>query len=87
MYIKAIKITKDVKSIKIAYERDGKLYVRSGKDNFKKGVAVQGKAESLMATWGFRKVTDSPYFYDGQEILENISKFEMNNKGEISYNG
>lgn len=87
MYIKAIKLTKDEKSIKIVYEKNGKHYIRSGKDGFKRGIALQVKVSTLLNTWGFRKVDNAPYFYDGSEIQENINRFALNNKGEIYYSG
>lgn len=87
MYIRAIRLTKDTSSIKVAYERDGKYYVRSGKDNFRKGIPLNGNPSNLVATWGFRKIEDAPYFYDGSEIAENIGKFQMDNKGRVLYQG
>lgn len=85
MYIRAIKITKDVASIKVAYDKDGKYFVRTGEDGFKKGVQIHGTPNDLVTTWGFRKVEDAPFFYDGEEIAENIHKFQMDNKGKIHY--
>lgn len=85
MYIKAIRLTKDEHSIKVAYEKNGKSYVRSGKDGFRKGVAINGEAKSTLATWGFREVIKAPYFYDGDEISQNINRFAMNRDGTVDY--
>lgn len=87
MFIKGIRLTKDVASTKIAYEKNGSNYVRTGKDGFKKGTKIKGDVSSVLATWGFRPVTTAPYFYDGEELAENINKFQMSNEGEITYNG
>lgn len=86
MYIKYMRVTKDESSIKVAYEKDGRFYVRSGKDGFSRGVPIKGEGTSTLATWGFRTVNRAPYFYDGEEIKQNISRFSMNRDGTVDYN-
>lgn len=80
-------MTKDESSIKVAYEKGGKFYVRTGRDGFSRGVPIKGDVKSTLATWGFRNVNNVPYFYDGEEISQNISRFQMNRNGTVDYNG
>jgi len=85
MYVKAIKLTDDPHSTKVAYEKNGKLYVRSGNNKFSKGIPSPVPLSTLYTIWGFRKVTDAPYFYDGQELWENIQRFQMTRDGTVKY--
>jgi hypothetical protein len=86
MIIKAMKLTEDIDSIKIAYEKNGKLWVRSGKDGFSNGTPVQSDFSSL-GKWGFRKVDPNPQFRDAEEIIDNLDKFQLDNNGVIRYYG
>lgn len=86
MIIKAIKLTEDIESIKIAYEKNGKLFVRNGGDGFAKGQAAQADLSSL-GKWGFRKVEPNPQFRDAEEIIDNIDKFSLDNSGVVKYHG
>lgn len=87
MYIKAIKLTKDAQSVKVVYQKGDQLYMRSATDSYKKGVPVRISLGAICSNLGFHKVESAPYFYDGQEILENIHKFSMGNKGKAVYSG
>jgi hypothetical protein len=86
MIVKAIKLTEDIESIKIAYEKHGKLYIRNGNDGFTTGNATQGDLSSL-GKWGFRKVDPNPQFRDAEEIIDNLDKFSLDNTGVVKYHG
>ncbi len=86
MLVKAIKLTDDVESIKIAYEKNGKLYIRSGTDGFEKGQPAQGDLSSL-GKWGFRKVESGPELRDSDEIIDSLDKFSMNSSGIVKFHG
>jgi hypothetical protein len=86
MVVKAMKLTEDIESIKIAYEKDGKLWVRNGNDGFKNGVRAQADLPSL-GKWGFRKVDPNPTFRDADEIIDNLDKFQLDNTGVVKYHG
>lgn len=86
MTIKAIKLTADKASIKVIYEKDGRLFIRTGDDKFKTGVPLQASLRSYMSKWGFRKVTEAPRMADGAEIEENIHRFQISpSDGSVSY--
>ncbi len=86
MKIVAMKLTSDPDSIKVAYEKNGVLYVRSGKDGFHTGTKAQSDFRSL-GKWGFRKVDPNPEFRDAEELIDNLDKFSLDNKGVIRYYG
>ena len=84
MTVKAIKLTQDIESIKIAYEKNGKLYIRNGNDGFSTGHVAQGDLSSL-GKWGFRKVDPYPQFRDSEEIIDNLAKFHLDSSGIVKY--
>lgn len=84
MKVKVAKLTTDIYSTKIVYEKNGKLYVRSGKDGFKIGQPVQSSIQSLKL-WGFKEVHNAPIFRDGEEMFQNINKFELKQDGSAVY--
>lgn len=86
MKVVAVKITEDVASFKLAYEKNGKIFVRSGEDQFTIGTRVHGSYSSLWK-WGFRKVDNPPILRDSEELNQNYMKFQMKSDGSISYTG
>lgn len=86
MRVEAVKITDDQSSFKIAYEKNGKYFVRSGEDNFSVGNKVHSNIESLWK-WGFRKVENPPNFRDSDEMLQNYNKFQLKSDGSVTYTG
>ena len=85
MAVKSIKLTKDVYSTKVLYEKRGRLFIRSGRDKFTTGELYLGSKESLGSAWGYRKVLDAPTFRDSKEMLEGVSKFQMKQDGTVEY--
>ena len=79
-----MKLTEDVDSIKVAYLKNGNLYVRSGKDGFAKGVKAQTDLSGL-GKWGFRKVEPSPDFRDAEELINHLDRFGLDSSGVIKY--
>lgn len=86
MKVLAIKLTTDIFSAKAIYEKNGKLYLRSGKDGFTEGQPLQTTLSGATAKWGFRKVMNPPEFRDGNELKQNIPNFSMNSDGSIQFN-
>jgi hypothetical protein len=86
MTIMAMKLTDDIDSIKIAYEKNGQLFVRNGSDGFANGTKAQTDLSGL-GKWGFRKVEPNPQFRDAEEIIDAIDKFHLDNNGVIKYYG
>ena len=85
MYVVGIKFSDDPSSVKIAYTKHGKVYVRSGADDFITGRELQGSVEHLYNRYGYKHVIGNPSFKDRHELLENITRFSMNNKGTVEY--
>jgi len=86
MEVKAIHLSDDPYSVRVAYEKNGKLYIRDGKDGFKVGTPVQADIASL-GKWGFYEVKPNPRFHDRTEIINNLDKFQMDGKGLVTYYG
>lgn len=84
--VKAIKLTDDVESIKVAYEKDGNLFIRDGKDGFSKGHKAQADLSSL-GKWGFRKVEGTAQFRDAEELIDMLDKFHLDSSGVVKYQG
>lgn len=85
MLVLAMKLTDDPDSTKIIYEKDAKLYIRSGEDGFKIGKAVQTSLKSILNKWGFRKIDNPPEFKDAGELVDNLSNFSLGSNGMILY--
>jgi hypothetical protein len=85
MLILAMKLTTDIHSIKIVYEKKENLYMRSGDDGFKNGKVVQTNLKAIIDKWGFRKIDNPPEFKDADELLDNLDKFSVSNNGMITY--
>jgi hypothetical protein len=85
MEVVAMKLTTDIFSAKVVYKKDGRLYLRSGKDGFTSGEPLQTTLSGVMAKWGFRKVANPPTFRDGNELKQNITNFAMNSDGTIQF--
>lgn len=86
MIVVAIKLTGDIDSMKIVYERNGRLFVRSGSDGFSVGKPLQSPLRGL-GKWGFKLVEPNPEFRDAEEIIDNLDRFSMKNDGTIQYYG
>lgn len=84
MKVVAIKMTKDIESIKIAYEKNGRLFIRSGADGFMLGKPCQSPLRGL-GKWGFKTVEPNPEFRDSEEIIDNLDRFSMKSDGSIQY--
>jgi hypothetical protein len=86
MRIVAAKLTEDRDSIRLAYEKNGKLFVRSGADDFKVGTPLTISVDNLYK-WGYRKIINPPQFIDAGDVLNNIDKFELKTDGSVVYSG
>ena len=86
MVVKAMKISDNPSGIRIAYEKKGELYIRSGEDGFRKGIKAQSDLGGL-TKWGFRQVQGEARFRDAQDIIDHIDKFQLDNQGVIKYYG
>lgn len=87
MKIVAMKLTDDIDSIKVAYYKNGTLYVRDGDDGFENGTKAITDLSGL-GKWGFRKVDEpQPEFRDAEELIDHLDKFTMDNNGIIKYYG
>jgi hypothetical protein len=87
MKIVAIRMSKEPISVKVLYEKNGLLYVRTGDDGFTKGQPTRAPMSSLINKWGFRKVENPPEFRDSDELIDNITAFEMLPSGKVRYSG
>lgn len=87
MTVQAIKLTDDIESIKVVYEKNGKLYVRNGSDGFAKGI-ISRTGLSALGKWGFYKVEEPyPQFRDAEELINGLDKFQMDSQGKVKYYG
>lgn len=84
MKVVAVKITDDIGSFKLAYEKNGKTFVRSGEDHFIMGKQVHGSYKSLWK-WGFRKVENPPFLRDSDDMEQNYMRFQMKADGSVAY--
>lgn len=84
MVVVAIKLTKDIDSIKVAYEKNGRLFIRSGADGFVVGQRCQSPLRGL-DKWGFKTVEPNPEFRDAEEIIDNLDRFSMKADGTVQY--
>lgn len=82
-----MKLSKNPRLTKVAYEKNGNIYVRSGEDGFKYGRKLTVPVSTLWLMWGYRPTEDVPYFLDGEEIEQNLNKFQLTSKGKIKYFG
>ena len=85
MTVIGIKLMDDEASTRVAYKKDGKVFVRKGTDNFSVGAPLQGASEHLFSRFGYRRVENGPVFRDGTEIKENIHRFGMGRGGTAVY--
>lgn len=85
--IVAIKITKDHTGDTVIYEKSNKIFIRKAQDGFAKGTATRQTVKDYITKWGFREVTNLAEFYDGEDILANISKFSTSRGHKAIYNG
>lgn len=83
----AVKLTEDVESTKILYEKNGKKYVRCGGDGFSKGLPTN--QENLLYQFGYKKVDGDvvPEFRDGKHISENIQNFHLTRNNTVNFTG
>ena len=85
MRITAIKLTEDIDTVRVLYEKGDKKYIRSGADHFETGTPMQGADVSPLTKWGFRTVENPPEFRDASEIKNSVSKFHIQNTGTVKY--
>jgi hypothetical protein len=84
--VEAMRLTKDPYSTKIAYVKGDKTFVRTGKDNFKEGIAGP-RLDTLKAVWGFRTVETPPIMDRGEEVMKALSLgyFAINSRGNVDF--
>jgi len=87
MRILAIKMSIDPKSCKVAYSKDGILYIRNGSDDFAVGVKCEFRTKSLVDKWGFSEIKNPPDMKNGKQILRNLNKFQLDSTGKVSFIG
>lgn len=85
MKVIAAKLTEDMYSSKIAYEKNNSVYIRTGRDGFKIGIPYEGAITSLFTKWGFRKVDNPPDLKSSQDIVDSMDKFQIRTDGVIQY--
>jgi len=85
MIIVAIKLTEEPSHIKVVYEKDGSLFIRSGADGFEKGIPAQTSLKAIVSKWGFTKVQSPPHFEDADELIDNLDKFGMKPDGTVVF--
>lgn len=86
MTIHGVKMTKDIESMKVLYEKGEKFYIRSGRDDFEVGKPLKDSYNSLFTQWGFRKMEEPvPIFRDREELVDGVKRFEMKPDGRVSY--
>lgn len=81
----AIKISQFPESTRVIYRKRGKLYIRTGEDGFLRGKPLQSTIEGACYKWGFYKVENPPTFRDGQELMDNIGRFNLKFNGLVTY--
>lgn len=79
-----MKMTSDIESIKVAYEKNGKMYVRNGGDGFATGQPLNAPIKSLGKV-GFSYVEPNPVFKNADELIDNLGRFHVKDNGGISY--
>jgi len=87
MYVRALKLTDDPHSCKIVYDKGGSLYMRTGEDGFKVGKRLQAPLSTITNKWGFYPVSNTPWFRDAEELVDNLNKFDVGQDGKLYYNG
>lgn len=87
MRVVAVKMSSEPISIKIVYEKNGSMYMRTGADGFSVGKPLKHPLVALINKWGFRKVSNPPEFRDAEEIVDNITGFELRQDGKIVFSG
>lgn len=85
MKVVAIKLDSEPISIKVLYEKAGRLYIRTGKDGFASGKPAPAPITALVNKWGFRKIENPPEFRDAEEIIDSITRFALHNNGKVHY--
>ena len=85
MKIVAGRLSGDMLSCKFIYEKNDKLYIRSGEDDFSKGVRLQSSIGGACSKWGFYKVENPPSMMDAQELMDSVGNFELTNKQTIKF--
>lgn len=84
MKVLAIKLTTDIDSIKVVYEKNGRTYVRSGVDGFTVGQPLGAPVRSL-GKRGFSVVEPNPVFKNAEELIDNLDRFHMKSNGTVTY--
>ena len=85
MEVIGIKFMDDDASTRIAYRKNGSVYVRKGTDGFSVGSPLHGASEHLFTRFGYRRVENGPVFRDSSEIKENVHRFGIGRGGTAVY--
>lgn len=75
-----------MRSVKVAYSKNGFFYLRTGKDGFKTGNKVKNM-DSLINTWGYRRLEDPVKLRDSEELVEALKqrRFSIGEDGDATY--
>jgi hypothetical protein len=86
MKVVGAKLSDDTTSCKFIYEKGDKMYIRTGEDDFIKGLPLQTTLDGACYKWGFYKVENPPVFRDGQELMDSVDNFALTNKRTVTFN-
>lgn len=79
-------LTKDKKSRRLVYEKNGKFFIRSGTDKCQVGIPLPTSYKTLFTQYGFRGIEGNPpAFIDANDMWENLDKFHLTSDGKIRY--
>lgn len=85
MKVVAGKLSDESVFCKFVYEKNNKLYVRGGEDNYKTGILLQSSLEGAYYKWGYYKVENPPIFHYAEDFVKNISNFSLTSNRTIRY--
>lgn len=86
MIVHGVKLTNDISSRKVLYEKNGKFFIRNGTDRFKRGKPTTRSYSSYFTQSGYRKMKEPlPAFRDSEEMLEGVTKFIMSEGGRVEH--
>lgn len=83
MVVIGAKLSKDVRSTKVAYAKGDKIFIRSGRDKFREGRIIQTTQAGLYGKWGFRKMESNFEVQDGEEMYNRAKEFELTSDGKV----
>lgn len=86
MIVHGVKMTEDIESRKVLYERDGKFFIRSGNDDFHRGKPLGRSYRSYFTQSGYRKMKEPlPMFRDKEELAEGVRNLSVVDGGKVEY--